>query len=436
MKRATLILSLLAVAIGVAVYFLEIKEGKPRDEKTAEETKPAFSFNKDDISALSITRAGETVRLENHDGNWVITQPATARADQAALDSLAGELTSARIERTLSSSADTKSMGLEEPAVLLEITLKDGGTGKLRLGSKDYSDLSVYAQIGDATEVVLLPAAVLTGSDKSFNELRDKAVLGVSQFDIKSISLTNENGELSVVKEAEGWVLKKPFDAGVDDSAINSFLQEITAGETDEFISATKEDAAKYGLDKPAITLTAQLNDGSERTLAVGTKEDVHYAKVSGRPEIVRIGLPLYEKLNIKPEELRNKELFKLDRNNLSKVELKNSSGRIVAEKTGDRWVIREPADKKDKDAPTSRLIDPFETRADEVLASAPASARSRLAKPPVEAKLTYKDGRVVELRISSADEDAVYVNVKGRGEVFKVKKQMLDDLSLKPADL
>jgi hypothetical protein len=435
MKRTTLILLLLAVAIGVTVYFLEIKEGKPRDEKPGEK-KAAFSFNKDDISAISITRAGETIKLENHDGSWVITQPAAVRADQAAVDQLANELTTARIERTLSSAADAKSMGLEEPAVVLEITLRDGGTGKLRLGSKDYSGLSAYAQIGDASEVVLLPGAVLSGADKSFNDLRDKAVLGASQFDIKSISLTNEHGQLSVVKEAEGWVVKKPFDAGADDTAMNPFLQEIAAGETDEFVSAASEDAAKYGLDKPAITLTAQLNDGSEKRLEVGTKDDAHYARVSGRPEIVRIGLPLYEKLNIKPSELRSKELFKLDRNNLSKVELRNSNGRIVAEKSGDKWVIKEPADKKDKDAPTSRLIDPFETKADEVLVPATASARSKLAKPPVEVRLTYKDGRVVELKVSSADEDAVYVSVQGRSEVFKVKKQMLDDLSLKPADL
>ena len=33
MKRSTLILLLLAAVIGIAVYYLEIKPGKPRDEK-------------------------------------------------------------------------------------------------------------------------------------------------------------------------------------------------------------------------------------------------------------------------------------------------------------------------------------------------------------------------------------------------------------------
>ena len=46
------------------------------------------------------------------------------------------------------------------------------------------------------------------------------------------------------------------------------------------------------------------------------------------------------------------------------------------------------------------------------------------------------KDGKIVEVKVSSADGDNAYVSVKGRSEVFKVRKRMLDDLSFKAADL
>jgi len=46
------------------------------------------------------------------------------------------------------------------------------------------------------------------------------------------------------------------------------------------------------------------------------------------------------------------------------------------------------------------------------------------------------RDGKVVEVKVSSADGENAYVSVKGRSEVFKVRKQMLDDLSFKAADL
>jgi hypothetical protein len=178
------------------------------------------------------------------------------------------------------------------------------------------------------------------------------------------------------------------------------------------------------------------LNDGSERTVLLGVKDEAHYAKTSARPEIVKISSSLYDKLNIKASELRTREIFKLEKDNLSRIEIKNPNLKLVAEKTGDKWTIKEPADKKDKEPPAFKVIDPFETKAEGVVDSPSADVRSRLAKPAVEAKLIYKDGKVVELKVSSADGENAYVSVKGRSEVFKVKKQMLDDLSFKASDL
>lgn len=436
MKRNTLILLLLAAAIGAGVYFLEIKPGKPRDEKP-EESKPAFAFKREDISSLSITRAGQTVTVEDKDGKWAVTQPLAAQANQSAVDSLVSTLTSAKIERSLTPSAEEmKSFGLEEPAVTLEIKLKSGETQTLKLGGKDFSGLSVYAQAGDSKDVSLVPAAVLTSSDKSLGDLRDKAVLGVSQFEIKSIQITSEHGPLALQKDGGDWSLKKPFEAGVDATNINAFLNEITSAQADDFVSETADDLAKYGLDKPNLTLTTQLNDGSEKTLSVGIKDDNHFLKSSTRPEIAKISSSLYDKLNIKASELRNKDIFKLDRENLSKIEIKNPNLTLVAEKTGDKWTIKEPADKKDKDAPAAKVINPFDTKAEDIVDAPSSDVKAKLSKPAVEAKLTYKDGKIVEVKVSSADGDNAYVTVKGRVEVFKVRKKMLDDLSFKAADL
>ena len=436
MKRNTLILLLLAAAIGAGIYFLEIKPGKPRDEKP-EESKSAFAFKRDDIDSISITRAGQTVTLEQKDGKWAISQPVAAQANQSTVDSLVNSITSAKIERSLSPSPDEmKSFGLEDPAVTVEIKLKSGETQTLKLGAKDFSGLSAYAQFGDAKEVALVPAAVLTNADKSLGDLRDKAILGVSQFDIKSLSITNEHGPLSLAKDGGEWALKKPFEAGTATTEINAFLNEITSAQADDFVTDKADDLAKYGLDSPKITLTAQLNDGSEKTLSVGMKDENHYAKASTRPEIIKISSSFYDKLNIKASELRNKDIFKLDRDNLSKIEIKNPNLTLVAEKSGDKWTIKEPADKKDKDAPPVKIINPFDTKAEEILDSPSADVKAKLAKPAIEAKLTYKDGKTIEIKVSPAYAENAYVSVKGRSEVFKVKKKMLDDLSFKAADL
>src|SRR5262245_11123135 len=98
MKRSTLLLLLAAVVGGVLIYFLEIKPGKPRDEKP-ETAKEAFGLKREDITGITLTRGNETINLENQGNKWVVKSPVSAAADDSALNSLIGDLVSARVER-------------------------------------------------------------------------------------------------------------------------------------------------------------------------------------------------------------------------------------------------------------------------------------------------------------------------------------------------
>jgi len=434
MKRSTLILLLAAAALGAFVYFYEVKGGKSRDEKP-DTTKPAFNFKREDVSALTVTRAGQTVQIENQDNKWVIKQPVNAPADETAVNAIVNDLTSARVERGIKASADEiKSYGLQEPAVTVEVKLKSGEQHKVRLGSKDFSGLSVYGQVDQGQEVALLPSSLLTSADKPLNDLRDRAVLGVSQFDLGGLSLTNENGRIALAKQESNWVLKSPVEAPADDSEVRSLLGDITSAKASEFVSEAADDLAKYGLDKPQITLTAQLQGGGERTLVIGSKaDDKYYAKSSERPSVFKVESSLYDKLNVKPSGLRDKQIVKLNKDDLTRVQVKNPNLTLVAEKDKDgKWVIKEPADKKDKEANSSKFLDPLETKATEVLDKAPGSVAAKLSKPAVEVRLTGKDGKTTTLRVSSAEGDDAYVSVEGRPGVYKVGKQMLENLSFK----
>ena len=104
MKRSTLIILLVAAVGAFFVYYLEIKDAKPRDEQPAS-SKPAFTFKREDLASLSITRAGETTLLEAQDGKWIIKQPVNAPANESGVDSLIGDIMNARVERSTSKSA-------------------------------------------------------------------------------------------------------------------------------------------------------------------------------------------------------------------------------------------------------------------------------------------------------------------------------------------
>src|SRR5262249_6293662 len=117
MKRNTLILLLIAAVAVLAIFIYEGRSGKPADEET-EKAPPAFKFNREDVTGISLVRGGQTINIENQNNKWVITQPINAAADQSAVDPLVGDLVSARVESEFPpSGGDLKQYGLSEPAV-------------------------------------------------------------------------------------------------------------------------------------------------------------------------------------------------------------------------------------------------------------------------------------------------------------------------------
>lgn len=433
MKRSTLILLLIAAVAATAVYFLEVKSGKPRDEEP-DKSRPAFNINREDIASISLLRGGQTVNFENQNNKWVITQPISATADESALNSLVGDLVSARISSEFPPAGnDLKQYGLAEPAVKLEIKLKSGQTHRVELGAKAPGDVSAYAKIDGAQNITLVSSSLLNDADKSLNDLRDRSVLGATQYELSSIKIVNESGGYELEKKESEWNIKSPVQGAADESQVSSLLGDLTGAKASEIVSENADDLAKYGLDKSKISITARLTTGGERTISIGSKVDGnYYAKASDRPQVVKVDQAFYDKLNTKLSELRSKKFVKFDREELKTIYVKNPNVTLVAEKKDEKWLVTEPADKKDKEASTFKIFNPLETQATEVIDKPTGAIAAKLAKPAVEVRLTDKNGKTTILKISSADGENVYVKVDGRPEIYKVGKSLLDDLSFK----
>jgi hypothetical protein len=436
MKRSTLIILLIAVVASTAIYFLEIKPGKPRDE-APEKTRPAFKFTREEIASISILRGGQTTNLENQNNKWVITQPVNAAADESTVNALLTDLVNARIDNEFPApGGDLKPFGLAEPAVKLDVKLKNGQTHHVELGAKDPIGTSAYAKIDGSQNVATVSAGLLNDSDKSASDLRDRALIGAGQNEFSSVKVVNESGGYELEKKDSEWAIKSPIQGAqgaTDESQVSSLFSDFTGAKASEIVSETADEPAKYGLDKPKLSLQIKFLTGQERTINVGSKVDEnYYAKVSDRPQLLKIDKAFYDKLNTKPETLRSKQFVKFNRDDLTTVYIKNPNVTLVAEKKDDKWLVKEPADKKDKEASTFKLFTPLESPATEVIDKPTGPIAAKLAKPAVEVRLTDKNGKTTILKISAADGENVYVKVEGRPEVYKAGKTLLDGLSFK----
>src|ERR1700758_4336537 len=145
MKKSTGIIFLLAVALAAFVYFYDLKHAPP-SETPGDTSKPAFSaVNADDITGLTLNRAGATVVFERRKDDWYIVQPVATRADQSRLTGITSQIASLRTDRSFPATPEQiASFGLDHPAITLAFTMKNGTKHQLRLGGKDFSGSSIY----------------------------------------------------------------------------------------------------------------------------------------------------------------------------------------------------------------------------------------------------------------------------------------------------
>jgi len=445
-KKSTLIVLAGAIVLGAAFYYLDWKRGEKKEGEIADTSKAVFSIPAAaDISSITISHPAKpdqpTIQLVRRDGVWRIAQPMDTDADQKVAERISTGLAGARATEHEPGTPDRlKVFGLDPAVVVVEFQLKDGAKHTLKLGNQDFSGASVYALPDSAKEVALLSNSILANTDLNFADFRNHAVLPVALPDVASINLKNSSGELAVSKDKSDWKFSKPAGQLADEALITGLISGVANARWTAVASENPDNLAKYGLAAPSITYTATDSKGKTFTLLVGKKENADYfARDTSRPMIFRIGEDLHKKLSQNFEELRDKRLAHFDPRDVMRFEFHNANGILTANRKGDKgdeWTVEAPADLKGKSATAWKLFTPLTSaRADDVLDHPSMEILAQLAKPTVEADLSMKDGKKFTVLISKATGDFVYGRENDAPAVYKLKKQILDELDFKPSD-
>lgn len=438
MKKSTLIVVAFAAAVVGFVYWHEFK----RAPKQPAETNPTvFHFQPEDVVSVTYAEPGLNVVVERNGTNWRIVQPVETRADGNAINGLLDEVTLARPSRTLAANASQlKAFGLTTPAATVILKLKNGQTHQLKIGSTDYSGSNVYAMADGSSQVLLLSGSLGAQAKKSFVDLRDNSVLGISDFDVKSFALKTPGGEIEADRAGGtggSWSIDKPRPLAGDDTSIGQLLTNVAGAKLASVVAENDDDLARYGLDHPQLSLKVELDSGGERTLAIGKKQgNDFYALDSSRKMVFLVPASLEKQLDVKLFDLQDKKLMHGLPEDFSQVAYQAGSLRFSCgvDKDGN-WVMTQPAGEKGKAVANWKIFDPLSSNnATGILDPAPASLAAKLNHPAVEITLTRKSGGTKTYRISAAEGASVYVQVSGEPGLYRVPKQMLDSLTFKSA--
>jgi hypothetical protein len=339
--RTTLLLAGALALLSLAYYLLESREARKEAETRV------VAFEEGAVTRLSIQRGERRITVAREEGPWRMQQPVEDRADDREISSLLGNLTRAKIERVLDAATQPLAeFGLDRPAVVLTVHVKEHPQPvMLELGNRAPAGFAVYARRGEESKILLIPATIKTALEKDVSAFRNKAPLTFDRDAAKAVSL--RVGPLNLRLERDGtreWRITHPLAAKGDAGKMAGLLNALTQDQVKSFLDQPAQ-AKRLGLDPPRGEVKLSLEGGRELTLLVGShkKGEGLYARRAGEPHILLLTEDFAKALPGTVADLRDRTLLALAADQVGRIALQNSKGRMVLKKADDRWRIVEP---------------------------------------------------------------------------------------------
>jgi hypothetical protein len=365
--KTTLLLLIAAVAVGLWIKFDESKG--PNTEEAKRLGGNVVNFERDGLEGIVIQNGDDRIELKKQDQKWRLEAPFKDQADRGAVESLIADLDGWQKINAISASEIEKNKGLLDEYGLSKGKLKLKLLGKdappeITFGNDAALQGKMYVRVGDGGDVIIAAQSVRNDIAKKPEDFRDKKLTDLTTAQVVRALVKASAGEMELEKKADHWEIVKPLRARGDDQKINDLLAQITTAQIQQFVAEDRGDLRPYGLAEPrgSITLFA-IDDKTGQTLQIGgvpekEKEQV-YVRFNARNAVYTLPKKIEELLALKPADLRDRHLVRIDTNILDRITIDApGKGKTVLARKDENWTIASRTNQPANSSEVKRLLD------------------------------------------------------------------------------
>lgn len=165
-RPSTVVYVILLLVLVGAYFYLKNRDQTADIELTAEpsaEVTQAYLFPAEEGTPTSIrieSKTGQSIEVARDAENvWALTQPIEAKADQAAAEAAASQVTTMRILDTIPD-VDLKIVGLEDPEYVLTVKFTSGGERTVDVGVITPTEGGYYVRDAEGEIVIVSRDAI------------------------------------------------------------------------------------------------------------------------------------------------------------------------------------------------------------------------------------------------------------------------------------
>lgn len=357
--KAKYTLILLVLVVGLLAY-IRYYETEQKGTKEASETgKYVAKFNMDDVTGMAIKVRETTVRFKKEGSTWMITEPVADRADSVAVNGILTAYEGLSKEQSIPLSnnkeeakAALKEFGLTSPKLQIDLEGKDLPK-TLELGNDTAVEGKLYARIDGSSEVAVIRSDFREQISKTPDDFRDHRLSDASTDRVDKLVVKTAAGEIELRKEKDAWRLVRPIEARADGGKVGNLINQIVNARIDSFVSKDTSDLNAYGLSDPrgAVSFSAE-GDPAMSVLEFGPataeKSELIYARYAKRGSIYMLPKEMESILELKPNDLRDRNLMRLDPDVVDRITIDSTSGgKVVLVRNKEEWSVRPGGDEK-----------------------------------------------------------------------------------------
>lgn len=440
--QTTAALAVLLALVGGFYYLWEIRLGPQREQAESRRGR-VFDAEPKDATALELKRGDERVRVIRDGEAWRLTAPVATRADRGKVEETLTSVLTARSDREIDAAPKTPAdFGLGPPKARAMVTLKDGKTVTLALGTKSPTGVWVYARQGDKPNVFVVSEGVLRDVTAPVADFRDRTILAFDRTAVSGVEIVTADATIDVDPAGAGkWKITRPVPLPADGNTVSELLDKLATARIKDFVAEAPAALAPYGLDRPlrVTVFTGKDKERAARTLMLGRSDADKkgtYAMRPGEPSVLLVPDEVARAVPRNVAVLRDKTVVEVDRDALARIEVNGPKGAVTVAHEGERWTIVAPERLAADQVEVGILLGKLGDLRAQAFLSDDASAIPRvLARPQITVTLAKKNGETTTLLLAPSPErrggeTSAYAGVAGRGPVVLVEGKALDALS------
>jgi len=407
-RSAWSLLASIVVLGGLVGYIYFVDSKKPAAGADTKE-KVFANVAADTIDALEFKSAdGQTSKVEKTGDQWKLVEPVQADADAGEVSAVTNAIATLDIDRVVDENPkDLKTYGLDPARVDVAFRVKGQKDARhLLVGDKTTTGGDLYARLPNQKRVFLINSYNDTTFNKNTFALRDKKILKVEADKVDGLEIHDGANVFQFARSGTDWKIVKPIAARADYGQLQGIVERLTTAQMQSIVSDTDTDLKKYGLDKPATTITITTG-GTQTALLLGNTENaVIYAKNSTRPMIFTVAPTVKTDAVKEIGDYRRKDLFDARSFTANRVELHRGADTITltkkTENGKDTWT------KADGKAADTMKVDALLSQLTALRAqSFEPMPNPALKSPALVATITYDQNKTETVSLVKSGTDA-----------------------------